>query len=119
MIVEIQFHDDQGSICPYCGELLHVKTRRIDAESMHRENYETKLYPCVCPQGHFVFVTTEINNTDDEYIYIQRMFAFYQDWEDHVDMTITAGAYEVPLLDSEDDAWQIHLKALKLIPKVK
>ena len=114
MIVEIQFHDDQGSICPFCGDSLVVGVRRQEAESMHRENYETILYPCVCPQGHFVFVSTESINDDDEYYFIQRMFAFYQDWEEHVDMTITNGAYEVPLLDSEDDAWQIHLKALQL-----
>lgn len=114
MLVEIQFHDQNGSICPYCGAPLAAGVRRRKAECVERENYETRIYPCMCRNGHLIFVTTESVNNDDEYLFLTRMFAFYQDWEDHVDMTITHGAYEVPLLDSEDDAWQIHLKALKL-----
>ena len=119
MLVEIQFHDANGSVCPYCGRFLSPLVRRGAAETVGREQYETKVYPCVCPEGHVAFVTTEAVNNDDEYSFMTRMFAFYQDWEDHVDMTITGGSFEIPLLDQEDDAWQIHLKALKLTQKLR
>ena len=108
MLIEVQYHDEIGSVCSFCGQGLQVHPD-WDKEEYAHQGYTVRLYPCLCPNGHLSFVTMETEE-GDEYQYSSRMFVYYQDWEDHIDMTITAGAYEMDCLDDEDDAWVIHRK---------
>jgi hypothetical protein len=119
MLVEIQYRDDEGSICPYCGEALIIADKPCKWSGTCVDDYNVKLYACTCPHGHISFVSTETLITDDDYVFTKRMFAFYQDWEEHIDMTITAGAYEIPYCDDEDDAWLIHKKAVQCTQEQK
>lgn len=110
MLVEVQYADHNGSVCPFCGlPAAYEQT----SEDWEREGYKVKLYPCSCPMGHLFFVAVETTITDDDYLFLTRAFVHYQDWEEHIDMTITAGAYVIPHLDDEDDAWVIHLELLE------
>ena len=108
MLIEVQYHDESGSVCPFCGHGVGV-CRYQEKEQYVHEGYGIRLYPCVCSSGHLSFVAMETEE-GDEFQYSARMFVYYQDWEDHIDMTITAGAYEMDCLDDEDDAWVIHRK---------
>ena len=125
MLVEVQYHDEEGSVCSFCGAALAVK-RAIDwldkevadedcatTERIIHDGLEVRLYPCECPMGHMSFLAQQMD-MKDEYNYTMRAFVFYQDWEDHIDMAITAGAYEMDLCDDEDDAWIIHREMAKL-----
>jgi hypothetical protein len=110
MLVEVQYHDESGSVCPFCGNGLALKPQEDAAQYIFiREDYSIKMFPCECLLGHLTFVSLETEE-GDEYQYRTRMFTYYQDWEDHIDITITAGAYELDCLDDEDDAWIIHRK---------
>jgi hypothetical protein len=119
MLVEIDYPDNEGSVCPYCGAMLNVDAKPCKWSGTCVDDYNVKLYSCVCPQGHITFVSTETQITDDDYIFTRRMFAYYQDWEEFIDMTITPGAYEIPYLDDGDDAWEIHIKAVQCTQKLK
>jgi hypothetical protein len=115
MIAEVQYKDQNGSVCAFCGRQLSVVDK---CETYEHEDTMIKQYATVCPLGHLNFiVTTSVNNTH-EYVFTTRQFVYYQDWEDHVDMTIQSGPWEVPLLDNEDDAWLVHLTALKALNKI-
>jgi hypothetical protein len=124
MLVEVQYHDEEGSVCPFCGWDLTVKSKLNDTTIVTPENhryihngYEVRLYPCECPSGHITFLAQQSLEGDD-YEYTMRAFVFYQDWEDHIDMAITAGAYEMDLCDDEDDAWIIHREMNRTIKEV-
>jgi hypothetical protein len=112
MLVEIQYHDNSGSCCPFCGtNAIMIKDHDSgDANDIFSSFYEWDFYTCSCPSGHLWFVSNEFLEFGDkrELQSTYRQFVFYQDWEDHIDMTITAGAFEVPLLDDEDDSWLIN-----------
>lgn len=110
MLIETQYPDHNGSVCPFCGQPLMFSGNTIFRQN--RKHYKCKMFPCVCPNKHICFVTVE-EIQENVYEVIQRVFVHYQDWEDHIDMTIQEGPYEIPHLDDEDDAWYIHLTALR------
>lgn len=105
MLVEIQYHDHEGSICPFCGNDLSISY--ILPQKTTREGYSITLYPATCKQGHMVFLVQEFEQRD-EYEYTVRVFAFYQDVEEHLEIYIADGPYELDMLDDEDDCWLIN-----------
>jgi hypothetical protein len=117
MLVEVQYHDEEGSVCPFCGLGLKVRpctdfhneeNEDCSANMLHiHGGYEVRLYPCECSSGHMTFLAQQ-SEDGDKYDYTMRAFVHYQDWEEHIDMSITAGAHEIDLCDDEDDAWIIH-----------
>ena len=110
MLVEISFQE--STVCPFCGEFLGLQ-REVVPYSSHSQNYSSTMYVFVCKNHHMAWVSVERFEINDELKIINRCFVHYQDWEDHIDMSITPGPFEIPHLDDEDDAWIIHLLALE------
>jgi len=113
MLVEIDYPDGNGA-CPFCGGYA-VRTAGQFADRIEFGSYECAVYPCRCRNGHIFFVSVEttLDNDQDEMSYFQRMFVFYQDWEDHVEINIEPGPEVMSTLDNEDDIWQITIELLK------
>ena len=76
MLVEVQYHDEEGSVCPFCGQGLTVtaggafpmideeddnelKFDYKDSRRFTHDGYEVRLYPCVCPYGHLTFLAQQ------------------------------------------------------------
>ena len=118
MLVEVDYPDGNG-ICPFCGD-EHFEYAGSEQQDCF-DGYTCTAYACTCSLGHVFFTSTEnIINNDYNYIrFYQRMFVHFQDWEDHIDMTIEPGAFHTPLLDNEDDAWVINQKLIKKIQDQK
>lgn len=112
MLVEVQYRDQDGSVCPFCGGDVFSHT-----DYKHEFEHETtfiRVFPVRCDNHHLSFMSITVDTLQDGYdrLYTARQYVHYQDWEQHIDMVIPIGAWETPLLDNEDDAWAIHLTAL-------
>lgn len=84
MLIQVDYMDQNGSICYFCGEPLNIDSV-VEKEYSHATKRVTsKVYQCKCAQGHFSFVQIHQKvNAAFEINIRSHMFVFFDDYIEH------------------------------------
>lgn len=83
MLIKVDYLDENGSVCYFCGQQLEI-IKVIEKEYSDTKRVTSKMYQCKCEMGHDIFV--QIHQTGDNQFEIEltrHMFIFIDDYIEH------------------------------------
>jgi len=83
MLVEVNYLDQCGSVCFFCGEQLSI-IEVVEKQYNDKNRVNAKTYRCTCSQNHIVFVQQYITNDGFSVSLQNHMFVFVDDLNDYI-----------------------------------
>jgi hypothetical protein len=113
MLVEINYTDHNGSVCPFCGAQIVVngKSENLDPSQSINQIYDVSIHFCTCKNGHGFFACIDRNNLEDEYKIFIRLFCYHEDYTEYTNQSVALGPNQIPYSNEEDISGWLNTKS--------